>query len=37
MPLYDFELPNDVGGKVRFDAELRAERPTLLFFYRGHW
>ena len=36
MP-HDFQLPTDTGDLLVFDAALRAESPTLLFFYRGWW
>lgn len=37
MPLHDFELPTDTGDPFRFDADFRARKNALLFFYRGHW
>ena len=33
----DFELPDDKGGTVAFDAQRRGQKHPLLFFYRGYW
>jgi hypothetical protein len=37
VPVRDFTLPTDDGGMFSFDAQYRAERNALLFFYRGSW
>jgi len=37
MAPIDFTRPTDTGEALAFDAEYRAARAPLLFFYRGHW
>ena len=37
MPLHDFELPAHDGSAFSFDADYRAKKNALLFFYRGYW
>lgn len=37
MAPIDFELPTADGDALSFDAEWRARKNGLLFFYRGRW